>query len=199
MVARATAAPRELDDLTLHRAQRGDHGAFRALVERYQGPVWELVWRMVAPAGLGARAEDLAQETFLRVYRALPGFDPTGPARLSTWIFTIATRLALNELRAGRHAARPGADDGDLTRRSTAWSRPGTPPGTTCRRRRRARGGRHERPGAVPSRPALASGWPPPSAAAPAPARAALVLADVLVALSLDGEIARASTCPRAP
>ena len=36
---------------------------------------------------------------FLRVYRALPGFDLRGPARLSTWILTLATRLALNELR----------------------------------------------------------------------------------------------------
>jgi RNA polymerase sigma-70 factor (ECF subfamily) len=46
-----------------------------------------------------ALVEDLAQETFLRVLRALPGFDSSGPARLSTWILTIATRLALDHLR----------------------------------------------------------------------------------------------------
>ncbi len=102
MVARAASAARELDDLTLRRAQRGDHAAFRVLVERYERGVWELTWRMVAPAGLAARAEDLTQETFLRVFRGLHGFDPAGPARLSTWIFTIATRVALSELRAGR-------------------------------------------------------------------------------------------------
>ena len=102
MVARAASAARELDDLTLHRAQRGDHAAFRQLVERYERPVWELVWRLVAPSGFAARAEDLTQETFLRVYRALHAFDPAGAARLSTWIFTIASRLALNELRAGK-------------------------------------------------------------------------------------------------
>ena len=41
----------------------------------------------------------MAQETFLRVFRALPEWDANGSARLSTWILTIATRLALNELR----------------------------------------------------------------------------------------------------
>ncbi len=192
MVARATAAPRELDDLTLHRAQRGDHGAFRALVERYQGPVWELVWRMVAPAGLGARAEDLAQETFLRVYRALPGFDPTGPARLSTWIFTIATRLALNELRAGRHAARPGADDGDLDAALDGLVAAGDASGDD------AGAGVGPVAGPAPDRALSRRQLGERLAAAvgrlPAPARAVLVLADVLE-LSLD-EIARALDLP---
>jgi DNA-directed RNA polymerase specialized sigma24 family protein len=43
----------------------------------------ELIWRLVAPAAW-ARAEDLTQDAFLRVHRALHGFDPGGPARLST-------------------------------------------------------------------------------------------------------------------
>jgi RNA polymerase sigma-70 factor (ECF subfamily) len=89
------AAPAELDELTLARAQRGEAAACRALVERYQRPVFALVGRMV---GRG-RVEDLAQETFLRVFAALPRFDRSGPARLSTWILTIATRLAVDELR----------------------------------------------------------------------------------------------------
>lgn len=89
---------RELDDVTLRRAQRGDHGAFRALVELYQGRVWDLTWRMLAPSGLGHRAEDVCQETLVRVYRALAGFEPGGSAKLSTWILTIATRRALTEL-----------------------------------------------------------------------------------------------------
>ena len=46
--------------------------------------------------------EDLAQETFLRVFKALPSFDRNGPARLSTWILTIATRRAIDELRRRR-------------------------------------------------------------------------------------------------
>lgn len=101
----------ELDDLTLRRAQGGDPAAFRALVERYQRPIWELCWRMVSPVGLGHRADDLTQDTFVRVYRALPTFEPHGPARLSTWILTIASRLAMNELRRGRTTA---IDDDEL-------------------------------------------------------------------------------------
>jgi RNA polymerase sigma-70 factor (ECF subfamily) len=93
--AKPHAAEPELDDLTLARAQRGDEAACRALVERYQRPVFALLGRMCGRA----RVEDLAQETFLRVFRALPRFERAGPARLSTWILTVATRLALDELR----------------------------------------------------------------------------------------------------
>ena len=99
------APPRELDELSLRRAQRGEGSGFRALVERYHRPVWELAVRMLAGTALGHRAEDLVQETFVRVHRALPGFDPRGPARLSTWILTIASRLLLNELRTAPRAA----------------------------------------------------------------------------------------------
>jgi RNA polymerase sigma-70 factor (ECF subfamily) len=87
----------ELDQLTLARAQRGDRAAQTALIERYQRPVFSLLSRMLR--GEHALTEDLAQDTFLRVLRGLPGFDVAGPARLSTWVLTIATRLALDHLR----------------------------------------------------------------------------------------------------
>jgi RNA polymerase sigma-70 factor, ECF subfamily len=87
----------ELDQLTVVRAQRGDHPAQTALIERYQRPVFALLSRMLR--GERALTEDLAQETFLRVLRGLPGFDIAGTARLSTWVLTIATRLALDHLR----------------------------------------------------------------------------------------------------
>ena len=87
-----------LDDLTLRRAQAGEPAAWRVLVERFQKPVHALIWRLLAGRAQH-RAPDLTQETFVRVLRALPKFDPNGPAKLSTWILTIATRLALNELR----------------------------------------------------------------------------------------------------
>ena len=99
------------DELTLRRAQRGDEPAWRALIERYQAAVHAVLWRMLAGRALH-RVEDLVQETFLRVLRALPGFDPTGSAALSTWILTIATRLALNELRRPEHAALIGEPAG---------------------------------------------------------------------------------------
>jgi RNA polymerase sigma-70 factor (ECF subfamily) len=93
-----------LDEVTLRRAQRGDEGAWRALVACYQQPVHGVIWRLLAGRSRH-RVEDLAQETFVRVLRALPGFDPRGPASLSTWVLTIATRLALNELRRPEAAA----------------------------------------------------------------------------------------------
>ncbi|HWE29392.1 MAG TPA: sigma factor [Polyangia bacterium] len=94
-----TAAPAELDELTLERAQRGETAACTALVKRHERLVFAVVSRMLAPSGLRAAIEDVAQETFLRVFRALPSWDARGEAKLSTWILTIATRLALNELR----------------------------------------------------------------------------------------------------
>ncbi len=91
----------ELDLPTLQAARGGDRAAQGALVVRYQRRVFALLSRLLGPSGRGAGVEvaDLAQETFLRALRALPAFQPQGPARLSTWLLTIATRLALDELR----------------------------------------------------------------------------------------------------
>lgn len=88
----------QLDELTVRRAQKGDQRAWRDLIERYQQPVHALIWRLFAGRARH-RVEDLVQETFVRVLRALPEWEPAGTATLSTWILTIATRLALNELR----------------------------------------------------------------------------------------------------
>jgi RNA polymerase sigma-70 factor (ECF subfamily) len=67
---------------------------------------------MLQPAGLDHLTEDLAQETFLRAFRGLAKFDPRGAARFSTWLLTIATRLAINELNRRRlHVVSlPGAE-----------------------------------------------------------------------------------------
>jgi RNA polymerase sigma-70 factor (ECF subfamily) len=96
-------ATSELEELTVARAQRGDKEAFRQLVERHEVAVFAVLGRMLV--GHPALVEDLAQETFLRVYTALPRFDRNGPARLGTWIITIATRLALDELKRRRPVA----------------------------------------------------------------------------------------------
>ncbi|MEZ4367734.1 MAG: RNA polymerase sigma factor [Kofleriaceae bacterium] len=100
----------ELDEITLRRAQRGDEAACRALVERYQGPVFALISRMLG-GPRGHRVEDVAQETFLHVFRNLGGFAPLGPARLSTWVLTIATRRAIDELRRPHLVAPPLLDE----------------------------------------------------------------------------------------
>lgn len=90
--------PDELDDSTV---ARGDRDAARQLVERYQARVFALASRMLSGRGR-AVVEDVAQETFLRVFRQLGRFDPRGPARLSSWILTIAARRAIDELRKQR-------------------------------------------------------------------------------------------------
>ena len=101
--AAAARADEPFDELALRRAQRGDERAWRQLIERFQVPVHALIFRMLAGRAKH-RAEDLTQETFVRVLGALPRFDPSGPAKLSTWILTIAARLAWNELRRAEHA-----------------------------------------------------------------------------------------------
>lgn len=88
----------ELDELTLARARRGEPSALSALVRQYEKPVFSLVARLMcgrAPAAV----DDVAQEAFIRVIRGIHRFDPAGPARLSTWILTVATRTCLNALR----------------------------------------------------------------------------------------------------
>jgi RNA polymerase sigma-70 factor (ECF subfamily) len=90
---------REIDELTVARAQRGDERACRALVLRYQDPVFRLLSRVLGRRRRDGLVPDLAQETFLRVFRQLSSFTVAGPGRLSTWILTIATRIAIDELR----------------------------------------------------------------------------------------------------
>lgn len=108
MVAMAdTPTVRELDSVTLLRARRGERDAFTALVVFYQRSIFALLSRLLYGLRDASLVEDLAQETFLRVHRALPDFDPNGTARLSTWILTIATRLGIDELRRRRPVVVP--------------------------------------------------------------------------------------------
>jgi RNA polymerase sigma-70 factor (ECF subfamily) len=86
----------------------GDGSAFEALFARWSGPLLRYVERLVRDA---ASAEELVQEVFLRVYRARERYEPD--ARFSTWLFTIATRLAWNELRRPRYRSPHDPVDGD--------------------------------------------------------------------------------------
>jgi len=72
----------------------GNRRAFDELVERYQNRLLNFVYRTT---GDRERGEDLVQETFIRVYRHLHRFDQS--KKFSTWIYTIASNLAKNELR----------------------------------------------------------------------------------------------------
>ena len=89
------AVLKELDDTGVVAAfLAGEKRAFNELVERYQNRLLNFIYRTT---GDRERAEDLVQETFIRVYRHLHRFDQT--KKFSTWIYTIASNLAKNELR----------------------------------------------------------------------------------------------------
>jgi RNA polymerase sigma-70 factor, ECF subfamily len=90
-----TCALKDLDDSGLVAAfLGGEKRAFTELVERYHGRLVNFVYRTT---GDRERSEDLVQETFIRVYRHLHRFDQT--KKFSTWVYTIASNLAKNELR----------------------------------------------------------------------------------------------------
>jgi RNA polymerase sigma-70 factor (ECF subfamily) len=92
----------ELDELTLERARQGEAAALARLVRCYERSVFALVSRLLCGHSQ-LSVDDLAQESFVRILRGIHRFDPRGPARLSTWILTVATRTCLNGLRARRH------------------------------------------------------------------------------------------------
>ncbi|HEX5870164.1 MAG TPA: sigma-70 family RNA polymerase sigma factor [Longimicrobium sp.] len=86
---------KQLDDSGVVAAHlAGDRLAFGELVERYQNRLLNFIYRTT---GDRERAEDLVQETFIRVYRHLHRFDQT--KKFSTWVYTISSNLAKNELR----------------------------------------------------------------------------------------------------
>lgn len=108
--------PAPLDGAVLARCCAQDPMAFRAFVVRYERMVFALLSRML---GHGTEVEDLAQETFVRAYRAFPEFDVHGPAKPSTWLLTIATRLALDARKKKKLDQTPIDDDTNATSGST--------------------------------------------------------------------------------
>lgn len=89
------------DSAWMLRAQRGDLEAFELLVEKYRQPVCHFVFRTLHDP---VEAEDIAQQVFLQAWKAAPRYRIA--SRFSTWLFTIARNLCLNELRRrGRHPA----------------------------------------------------------------------------------------------
>jgi RNA polymerase sigma-70 factor (ECF subfamily) len=75
-------------------AQDGDESAFRELIRRYQRPIFSIIYRMVRDREL---AEDLAQETFIKVLNAIDSYRPEH--KFSSWIFKIANNAAIDHLR----------------------------------------------------------------------------------------------------
>lgn len=78
-------------------AQRGNDQAFAELVELYQNPVYHLCYRML---GNAEEAEDAAQESFLRAYKALRSYDNT--RSFATWLLSIASHYCIDQIRKRR-------------------------------------------------------------------------------------------------
>ncbi len=96
-IAPATAAV-DADAEVMLRAKAGDQSAFEYLVQKYRRPMVSFMFRMARNA---AAAEDLAQEVFLRVYRSRENYEAS--AKFTTWLYRIATNLAVNHARDTRH------------------------------------------------------------------------------------------------
>jgi RNA polymerase sigma-70 factor (ECF subfamily) len=84
----------DLDAQLMLRVRDGDEDSFRVLLEKHRNPLIHFLYRMVQDQPV---SEELAQEVFLRIYRSRGSYEPT--ARFTTWMFRIATHLALNWLR----------------------------------------------------------------------------------------------------
>jgi RNA polymerase sigma-70 factor (ECF subfamily) len=101
------------DQDVIERAREGRESAFRELIRRYERPVFSLIYRLVRDR---ERAEDLSQDTFIKVLNALDRYDPA--FKFSSWIFKIAHNTALDFLRrkepetlsidGSPHASSPG-------------------------------------------------------------------------------------------
>jgi RNA polymerase sigma-70 factor (ECF subfamily) len=89
------------DDSRLARkAQRGDRKAFEVIVSRFQRPIFSFIYNFFHDPAL---CEDLTQETFLRAYRFIKSFRTS--EKLSTWLFSIARNLCIDELRRQQKGA----------------------------------------------------------------------------------------------
>ena len=116
------AATLDFDAELMLRVRDGDGASFAILLEKHRLPVIHFLYRMVQNQGV---AEELAQEVFLRVYRSRESYEPT--AKFTTWLFRIATHLALNSLRDGKHRRteeRLDDDSGDAPARQVSDQRP---------------------------------------------------------------------------
>jgi RNA polymerase sigma-70 factor (ECF subfamily) len=98
-----SAEDREL----IQRCLRGDRRAYRALVDRYQDPVFSFCLRMIRNP---AQAEDIAQEAFVRTLTRLDQYDPR--YSFSAWLFKIAANLCIDHLRKAKRIAYSLDDDG---------------------------------------------------------------------------------------
>jgi RNA polymerase sigma-70 factor, ECF subfamily len=132
-LGRAMAPNLDPDAALMLRVGEGDTAAFEALVEKYKQPVFSLAYRTLHDA---AEAEDVAQNAFIQVHKSAHRYRVT--ARFSTWLFTIARNLCLNELRRrSRHPAesldQPSSEDEHQPGRQVEDAKTARPPDLVLR------------------------------------------------------------------
>ena len=118
----AGVTDRDQDADLMLRVRDGDGASFGVLLDKHRLPVVHFLYRMIQNHAV---AEELAQEVFLRVYRSRATYEPS--AKFTTWLFRIATHLALNSLRDGKHERleeRLDETSGDMPVRQVADTRP---------------------------------------------------------------------------
>ena len=104
---------RDIDQKLVERVQRGDKAAFDLLVVKYQRKIFRLLSRLIRDS---AEVEDVAQEAFIKAYRALPNF--RGESAFYTWLYRIAINTAKNWLVSqGRRA--PTSTEADIEEAET--------------------------------------------------------------------------------
>jgi RNA polymerase sigma-70 factor (ECF subfamily) len=116
------AAALDFDAELMLRVKEGDGASFGVLLEKHRSSVIHFLYRMIQNHAV---AEELAQEVFLRVYRSRSTYEPT--AKFTTWLFRIATHLALNSLRDGKNERlqeRLDDDSSDMPARQVFDRRP---------------------------------------------------------------------------
>jgi len=118
--------PVQEEQIWILQALQGDQEAFTRLVSRYQRQIYNLGYRML---GISEDAEDVAQETFLRAYVALPSFQIG--RKFSSWLLSIASNLCIDILRRRRYA---WLSLEDVSFRATSTLE--EPPGTALRHER---------------------------------------------------------------
>ena len=106
----SAVAALDCDTQLMIRVKQGDGASFGVLLEKHRSPVIHFLYRMVQNQAV---AEELAQEVFLRVYRSRESYEAT--AKFTTWLFRIATHLALNTLRDGKNQRMEARLDGEVS------------------------------------------------------------------------------------
>jgi RNA polymerase sigma-70 factor, ECF subfamily len=92
----------QLDPSVVRKAQHGDEAAFSTIVRAYHLPIFNYILRSV---GDREQAEDLTQDVFLRVWRALPNY--AFRAKLTTWVFQVAKNVVLDDIRSRKNRVQP--------------------------------------------------------------------------------------------